>query len=169
MPGWKRNQPKVLPKSKSVGQWTTRLNNWAALSVYTEGRLVGHRQQRGRELDPPPLSWDAKTGCSWATTAAAGRRRSISVSWPPASVTATIPGSTSATCSSAYRPCCQEPAKKICSLCCPTAGIRSNLPGRFGRRFLPTCFAGRLPITCSQPPSRPVLGLRRESPHRSSG
>ena len=88
-------------------------------------------QQRGLQL-VQASAWD-ETGSSWATTAAAALRRSISACWPPASVTATTPGLTTATFSSACRRCLPGRARNSFSPCCPTSGSRAepHPPSRF--------------------------------------
>ena len=83
--------PKVLPKSDVRGAMDYTLNNWAALSVYTE-RAGWTSTTTKAKTRCGASAWDAGTGSSVGATAAAARRRSISACWPPASVTAMILG-----------------------------------------------------------------------------
>ena len=119
--------PKVLPKSD--GSWGDGLHARTTgrpcpCTPTTAGWTSTTTKARTR---CGASAWDAATGSSVGATAAAARRRSISACWPPASVTAMIPGSTTATCSPACRRCSPAPARKNFSPCSPTAGIPPDL------------------------------------------
>ena len=117
--------PKVLPKSAVRGAMDYTLYNWAALSVYPDDGWLDIDNNEG-ENAVRGIALGAQTGFSAGATAAAVRRQSISACWPPASVTATIPGSISATYSPVCPPCFPGQAKKTFSRCCPTSGNRPD-------------------------------------------
>ena len=160
--------PKVLPKSQVRGAMDYTLNNWAALSVYTEDGCLDIDNNEGQNA-VRGLCLERRTGSSWAATVAAGRQQSISACWPPASATATIPGPTSATFSPGYRRCYRRPAKTNFSLCSPTAGSQPDpsLSKPAPQRFLPTCSAGRLPLNHRSKCPRRATSSRRRPRHRT--
>ena len=96
-------------------------------------------EQRRRELAAGPLYWTPELAFLWERPWRP-RRRSISASWPPASVTAMIPGSTSATCSLACPAMLPAPARRTSRPASPPLASRLIFPGRRTRSYWPANF-----------------------------
>ena len=118
--------PKVLPKSPVRGAMDYTLGNWAALCVYTADGWLDIDNNEG-ENAIRGLCLGRKNWLFLGSDRGGRARRCISVSWPPANVTATIRGSTTATSSPGCPPCSPQPTRRTFLPCCPTAGVRPDL------------------------------------------
>ena len=123
--GWKRKPRRCCPRVTSVGRWSTpsRTGRHSPFTRRTAGWTSTTTKAR---IPSAGCVLGAATGSSAGAIAVAGRRRSTSASWHPASATVTIPGSICVTCSLACQRSCPAPAKKSCCPCCPTSGSRPD-------------------------------------------
>ena len=181
-PGWKRKRRRSCRRATCAGRWTTPSRTGRRSAVYTQRRLAGHRQQRGRELAPRPVPREEELALPgqrprWPRGGGPFRPAGFLQASRPRPL-GLLPGRAHPPAGDAAR----GRARKNFSPCCPTAGSPLDLPRPSALLLLSlpacryaTCSAGRFARTNGrnialaerarriaaerQERSRPVAGL----------